>query len=144
MPLSDHEQRILDEIERRLSEDDPRFVKTVGRANPHVHAAKRMRLGVFLFIVGFIMLLLFPVDSWGQWAATAGFGVMLASALLVYHYLKQMGREQLQALAGLDSRCRLDRSFSPSDSAEAGASRRPARRPTDRTTRPERPSALPL
>lgn len=106
MPLSEHEQRILEEIERRLSEEDPRFVKTVGQTSLHVHAARRMRLGVLLFIVGFVMLLLFPVSGWGQWTAIAGFGVMLASALLVYHYLKQMGREQLQAM-GQSSRFSL-------------------------------------
>lgn len=98
MPLSEHEQRILEEIEQRLSEEDPRFVRTVGQ-NPGTHAAKRMRLGVLLFIVGFFMLLLFPVRPWGSWAAIAGFGVMLASALLVYHYLRQLGREQLQSLS---------------------------------------------
>ena len=98
MPLSEHEQRILEEIERKLSEEDPRFVRTVGHATLHTHAARRMRLGALLFIIGFFMLLLFPVASWGQWAAIAGFGVMLAAALLVYHYLKQMGREQLQSM----------------------------------------------
>jgi hypothetical protein len=99
MPLSEHEQKILDEIEQRLSEEDPRLVRAVGQTSLHGHAARRMRLGVLLFIVGFVMLLLFPVASWGQWAAIAGFGVMLASALIVYHYLKQMGRDQLQAMS---------------------------------------------
>jgi hypothetical protein len=99
LPLSEHEQRILEEIEQRLTEDDPHFVRTVGQSL-HSHAARRMRLGVLLFIVGFFMLLLFPVRPWGSWAAIAGFGVMLASALLVYHYLRQLGREQLQSLAG--------------------------------------------
>ncbi|MCA1726353.1 MAG: DUF3040 domain-containing protein [Actinobacteria bacterium] len=99
MPLSEHEQHILEEIERRLSEEDPRFARAVGEATLHTHAAKRMRLGVLLFILGFFMLLLFPVADWGQWAAIAGFGVMLASALLVYHYLKQMGRDQLQSMS---------------------------------------------
>jgi len=98
MPLSEHEQHILDEIERKLSEDDPRFVRTVGQVSTHEHAARRTRLGVLLFIIGFVMLLLFPVRPWGQWAAIAGFGVMLASALVVYHYLKQLGREQLRSL----------------------------------------------
>jgi hypothetical protein len=97
MPLSEHEQRILEEIERKLSEEDPRFVRTVGQPFGS-HAAKRMRLGVLLFIVGFFMLLLFPVAGWGWFAAIAGFGVMLVSALVVYHYLKQMGREQLQSM----------------------------------------------
>jgi hypothetical protein len=98
MPLSEHEERILEEMEQRLSEEDPRFVRMVGQGNLYSHAARRTRMGILLFIVGFFLLLLFPVDGWGQWAAIAGFGVMLASALLVYHYLKQLGREQLHSM----------------------------------------------
>ena len=46
MPLSDHEQRILDEIERRLAEDDPAFVEQVGRTDLYTHLARRIRLAV--------------------------------------------------------------------------------------------------
>ena len=98
MPLSEHEERILEEMERRLSEEDPRFYRMVGQGNLLTTAARRMRMGVLLFVIGFFMLLLFPVRPWGQWAAVAGFGVMLASALVVYHYLKQLGREQLASI----------------------------------------------
>ena len=34
MPLNDHE-KILEEIERRLSEEDPRLVEQVSRTNLH-------------------------------------------------------------------------------------------------------------
>ena len=37
MPLNDHEQKILDEIERRLAEDDPPFVEQVGRTDLYTH-----------------------------------------------------------------------------------------------------------
>ena len=33
MPLSPDEQRILDEIEQRLAEEDPRLVETVSRSS---------------------------------------------------------------------------------------------------------------
>ena len=46
MPLSDHEQRILEEIERRLAEDDPAFVEQVGRTDLYTHLARRIRLAV--------------------------------------------------------------------------------------------------
>jgi len=32
------------------------------------------------------------------YVAAAGFGVMLASSLLVYRYLKQLGRDQIRAM----------------------------------------------
>ena len=32
------------------------------------------------------------------WIAIAGFAVMVTSAMLVYHYLKQMGKDQLRQL----------------------------------------------
>jgi membrane protein implicated in regulation of membrane protease activity len=42
-----------------------------------------------------VMLMLF---WWSMWVAIAGFGVMLVSALLIYRYLKQLGREQVRAM----------------------------------------------
>ncbi len=97
MPLSDHEQRILDEIERRLAEEDPRLVESVSRASLSGHLISRIRWSALGFVLGFAMLMLFAISIW---IAVAGFAAMLASALLVYHYLKQMGRDQLRQLEG--------------------------------------------
>lgn len=93
MPLSDHEQQILEEIERRLREEDPRLAATVSSASVHAHAVRRIRWGILLFLAGFVMLMLFMVSLW---IAIAGFVVMLLSALFVYHNLRRMGREQIQ------------------------------------------------
>ncbi len=95
MPLSDHEQHILDEIERRLAEEDPRLVEAVSRTSLYTHLARRIRWGSLAFLAGFVMLMLFPVSLW---IAVGGFGVMLVSSLLVYRYLKQLGKEQVRAL----------------------------------------------
>lgn len=94
MPLSDHEQRILEEIERRLAEDDPRLVEAVERTSLYTHLARRIRWGTLAFLAGFVMLMLFSVSLW---IAAVGFAVMLGSALLVYRYVKQMGRDQMRA-----------------------------------------------
>ena len=93
MPLSDHEQQILDEIERRLQEEDPRFATTVGRTSLYGHLARRIRWAVLAFLAGFVMLMLFAVSVW---VAVAGFAVMLGSALLIYHQLRMMGQEQVR------------------------------------------------
>lgn len=57
MPLSDHEQRILDEIEKNLLQEDLGFAR-----KEHVSAddkRRRARLGAFCFVAGFVGLLVF-------------------------------------------------------------------------------------
>ena len=95
MPLSEHEQKILEEIERRLAEDDPKLVEQVGRTDLYTHLARRIRLAALAFVLGFFSLLLFAVSLW---IAFAGFAVMVVSALLIYRYLGQLGRDQLRAM----------------------------------------------
>jgi hypothetical protein len=94
MPLSEHEQRILEEIEKRLAEEDPRLVESVTKASVTGHALRRVRWGIAGFVVGLAMLFLFIISTS---VAVAGFIVMLGSGLVVYHYLKKMGRDQLRS-----------------------------------------------
>jgi hypothetical protein len=96
MPLSEHEQRILEDIERQLVEDDPRLAEQVSTTSLYSHLARRIRWAVALFFVGFALLLLFFISLW---AALVGFALMLTSALLTYRYLKQMGQDQLRTLS---------------------------------------------
>lgn len=59
VPLSDHEQRILDEIEKNLYEEDPRFARQV-KERPGLDAdRRRAKLGAAAFAAGFLGLLLF-------------------------------------------------------------------------------------
>ena len=95
MPLTPHEQRILEEIERRLAEEDPRLVESVSKATVAAHALRRIRWGLAGFGIGFILLLLFVASLW---FAVGGFLLMLLSGLVVYHYLKRMGRDQLRSI----------------------------------------------
>lgn len=57
MPLSDHEQRILDEIEKNLLQEDPGFA----RKGPVSGAERRRRarLGALSFLGGVVGLLVF-------------------------------------------------------------------------------------
>jgi Flp pilus assembly protein TadB len=95
MPLNENEQRILEEIERRLSEDDPRLVEQVTRTDLYTHVARRIRLAAVAFVLGLVLLLLVGVSVW---IAAAGFVVMILSATLVYHYVGQLGRDQLRTM----------------------------------------------
>jgi uncharacterized membrane protein YobD (UPF0266 family) len=96
MPLSDEEQRILDEIEARLAEEDPRLVEQVGRTTLSTHLARRIRLSSIAFGVGLLMIL-FAFAS-AVWVAAVGFVVMVFSALLVARYTRQLGRDQVRAM----------------------------------------------
>jgi hypothetical protein len=95
LPLSPDEQRILDEIEQKLAEEDPRLVDAVSRTSLYTHLASRIRWASIAFLVGFFMLMAFPV---ALWIAAAGFGVMLGSSLMIYRYLKQLGKDQVRAI----------------------------------------------
>lgn len=94
MPLTPHEERILEEIEKRLAEEDPRLVESVSKASVASHALRRIRWGLVGFVVGFVLLLLFVLSIW---FAIGGFALMLVSGLVVYQYVKRMGRDQLRS-----------------------------------------------
>ncbi len=58
MPLSEHEQRMLDQIERALYAEDPKFANTVRQTNPGVHYKRWIIKAVIGFVLGMGMLLL--------------------------------------------------------------------------------------
>jgi Protein of unknown function (DUF3040) len=91
MPLNEQEQKILEEIERRLSEEDPRLVEQVSRTNLHTHAWGRMKMAMAGFVVGLLLLLLVGVSVW---IAAAGFVLMTLSALLAYRYAGRLGDDR--------------------------------------------------
>ncbi|KWX21106.1 MULTISPECIES: DUF3040 domain-containing protein [Mycolicibacterium] len=56
MPLSDHEQRMLDQIESALYAEDPKFASSVRGGTLRAPSARRRLQGALLFIVGLAML----------------------------------------------------------------------------------------
>lgn len=96
MPLSEHEQRILEQYERELQQD-PGLSRRIGRTTLHSDASRRVRLAALAFFGGLVMLMLFFVTLW---IAVVGFTVMLLSGLVIYHSLKRIGRDQLMARGG--------------------------------------------
>src|SRR5919204_95273 len=93
MPLSEHEQRILEEIEQKLKEEDPHFVQRASLPLS-AHLARRIKWAALAFCAGFVMLWFFILSVW---IALGGFVVMLLSGLVVYHYLRRLGRDQIQS-----------------------------------------------
>ncbi|MCG8917269.1 DUF3040 domain-containing protein [Actinokineospora sp. PR83] len=84
MPLSEHEQRLLDQIERALYAEDPKFASTVRGARLRKPSRRRRLLGIALFIVGVALLVLgVPFNPAGFPAVSLlGFLVMFAGVLL--------------------------------------------------------------
>ena len=80
MPLSDHEQRILDEIEKGLYQEDPDFARSQRRR--HSDDVRHIRWGALLFLVGFALLLGFFVTG-SVLVGVAAFGGMVGGIVMV-------------------------------------------------------------
>ncbi|RNL86432.1 DUF3040 domain-containing protein [Halostreptopolyspora alba] len=80
MPLSEHEQRMLDQIERELYAEDPKFANTVRETNPAVHYKRWILKASIGFVVG-VALLMGGVIAQQILIGVAGFIVMLACTL---------------------------------------------------------------
>ncbi|WP_344955538.1 DUF3040 domain-containing protein [Actinomadura miaoliensis] len=57
MPLSEHEQRMLDQIEQALYAEDPKFAHAVRSTNPQVHYKRRIVKAALGFVVGVCALM---------------------------------------------------------------------------------------
>lgn len=89
MPLSEHEQRQFEAIERALYADDPKFAQTVRRREPAVAGRRRLALSVFVLLLGLAALLGGVVA--GLWyVGVGGFVLMLGAALLGAHAVRTM------------------------------------------------------
>jgi uncharacterized membrane protein YkgB len=76
VPLSEHEHRVLQQMEQALSAQDPTFVSQMRRAR--VTAVARITIGVVGVLVG-LGLLLVGVNT-TAWLGVAGFALMVTSA----------------------------------------------------------------
>ncbi len=80
MPLSEHEQRVLEQIERALYADDPKFAATVRGIDPRTLHRRRYLRATLGAIVGVVLL---PVGIAVQQLelSVAGFVLMLLAFL---------------------------------------------------------------
>ncbi|HUC57092.1 MAG TPA: DUF3040 domain-containing protein [Streptosporangiaceae bacterium] len=56
VPLSEHEQRQLEQIEQALYAEHPRFVRAVRAADPRVHYRRRVIYALIGFLIGLVLL----------------------------------------------------------------------------------------
>lgn len=86
MPLSEHEQRLLEQIERALYAEDPKFASTVRGAKMRRPSRRRRLQGAALFLLGLVLLIVgiaLPLRAFEVPVISVfGFLVMFAGAVL--------------------------------------------------------------
>ena len=87
MPLSEHEQRMLDQIESALYAEDPKFASSVRGGRMRAASTRRRFQAAALFVIGLVLLIAgvalpfkpggFPIISLVGFAFMFGSGVLL-------------------------------------------------------------------
>jgi hypothetical protein len=90
VPLSEHEQRLLDQIERALYQEDPKFASTVRQTDLRTHMKRRLRRAAVVFVVGFALLLAGLTTH--TLVGIAGFAVMVLALVMAMTAWKRMGQ----------------------------------------------------
>jgi hypothetical protein len=83
MPLSEHEQRLLEQMERALYAEDPKFASSLRSTSGTRASRGRAALGVLGVLVG-LGLLLAGVATMITALGVAGFVLMLVGAVGIY------------------------------------------------------------
>jgi hypothetical protein len=115
VPLSEDEERILQEIAQRFYEDDPSFAREVSETTLYRHTVRRMKWSVVGLVAGAVFLV--ATLSTSYQLSFIGFLLMLVCALVFERNLRKLGR------AGLDQLSRSIRANGVRD-ALGGAGRR--------------------
>jgi uncharacterized membrane protein YebE (DUF533 family) len=121
VPLSEHEQRLLEQIERALVDDDPKFASSVRTGDRRQKARRRLQIGAALVVVGFAILVGGAVaQEWlvGALGSLVAFGGL---ALAVLHYKGATGAVEAGP-APASGR-------GPAGATRAGRGSRPGRQP---------------
>jgi hypothetical protein len=91
VPLSEHEQRQLEQIEQALYSDHPRLARAMRSKDPKVHYRRRLVQSCAGFIVGVGALVAGVVLKY-SWLDIVGFVIMVASsAWAITNYRRMAG-----------------------------------------------------
>jgi hypothetical protein len=91
VPLSEHEQRQLEQIEQALYADHPRLARVMRAKDPRVHYRRRVVQSAIGFLVG-VGVLVAGLLTKHAYLDVAGFVIMLASSLwAIASYRKMTG-----------------------------------------------------
>jgi hypothetical protein len=98
MPLSEDEQRILEEIEARIKESDPALADHISESTLYRHAWRNIKWAVFGFVAG-LALLVFTFTR-VLLLGIVGFLIMLACLLVIERNVRKMGRAGFDSITG--------------------------------------------
>ena len=106
MPLSEHEQRMLEQMERALYAEDPKFATALEGSGLRRYTRRRVYQAVAGFLVG-IALLMTGMVAKQIWIGVVGFLVMLGCAVLAvtgWRKAPKPGEQQASGEASSDRR----------------------------------------
>jgi len=95
VPLSEDEQRILQEIEQQLYASDPELAREVSSTTVYRHAGRNLKWAALGFAAGVVLMVVSLVSFEGSYQVLGpfvGFLVMLAAALFFQRNLYKIGR----------------------------------------------------
>ncbi len=90
MPLSEHEQRILAELEDSLVRQDPGFAERVRSETVYRHAGRYCKWAAVGFVAGVAILVAFYSESVA--VGLLGVAIMFVSAVVFERNLRRMGK----------------------------------------------------
>ena len=90
MPLSEHEQRLLEQMERALYAEDPKFASSLRGKDPRSNFRRRVLLASVGFLVG-IVLLMTGLVAKVPLVSVLGFVAMLLSVFLAVTSYRAVG-----------------------------------------------------
>jgi hypothetical protein len=96
MPLSEDEQRILQEIEAQFYANDPQLAQQVSETTLYRHATRNIKWAALGFVVGFLVLLTSFASN--LFLGFIGFLAMLGCAFVVVGNLRKMGKAGLESI----------------------------------------------
>jgi hypothetical protein len=123
VPLSEHEQRLFEQIERSLAED-PKFASAVRATDPRFHARRRLLVAVVFGVIG-LALVVYGTIRQSPLLGVGGFVVMLAAAAFGAQSRRRAQNPELHVVGGGASRRVRARRLSIVDRLEERWRRRP-------------------
>ena len=138
VPLSEHEQRMLEQMERALYAEDPKFATALEGSGLRTYTRRRVYQAVAGFLVG-IALLMAGMVAKQIWLSVVGFLVMLGCAVLAvtgWRKAPKPGEQPARAAAGARTRRRQATAAALDDGPHRAALAAPPRRAGPRSTSP--------
>lgn len=98
MPLSEEELRLLEQMERALAAEDPKFASALRGTARRRNARRRSLVAGVVFVVGVVVLMTGAVTA-NTLVGVIGFVVMLGSAVVALTYWRSQNAPSAQAAA---------------------------------------------